>query len=215
MTLRTFTPLALALLLTGCASRAPAGFSPLFNGRDLAGWQGLVEPPDRARLSPAQLAAAQAAADARMREHWHVQDGILVFDGRGENLCTIESFGDFELLVDWKILKDGDSGIYLRGTPQVQIWDNPIGSGGLYNNEKGPAKPLAVADRPPGEWNTFRIRMVGDRVTVHLNDVLVVDDTPLENYWDRSKPLPSRGPIDLQSHGNTLWFRNVFVRRLD
>lgn len=215
MTLRTLTPLALALLLTGCAGRPPAGFTALFNGRDLSGWQGLVEPPDRARLAPADLAAAQAAADARMREHWQIQDGALVFDGRGENLCTIESFGDFELLVDWKILKDGDSGIYLRGTPQVQIWDNPIGSGGLYNNEKGPSKPLAVADHPPGQWNTFRIRMVGDRVTAHLNDVLVVADTPLENYWDRSRPLPARGPIELQSHGNTLWFRNVFVRRLD
>lgn len=206
---------AAATMLGGCAVRSPAGYSALFNGRNLKNWQGLVEPPDRARMSSAELKKAQAAADARMKEHWRVEDKTLVFDGRGDNLCTTEAFGDFELLVDWKILKNGDSGIYLRGTPQVQIWDNPIGSGGLYNNEKNPSRPLAVADRPIGEWNTFRIRMIGDRVTVHLNDVLVVDNTPLENFWARSKPLPARGPIELQSHGNTLYFRNIFVRRLD
>lgn len=211
-TLRTLLLLPL-LLLTAC-SGAPRGFEPLFNGRDLAGWQGLVEPPQRATLSPTELAATQAQADARMHAHWSVQDRALVFDGKGDNLCTVESFGDFELLVDWKILKDGDSGIYLRGTPQVQIWDNPIGSGGLYNNEKNPSKPLAVADKPVGEWNTFRIRMVADRVTVWLNDVLVVDNTPLENYWNRRAPLPATGPIELQSHGNTLWFRNVYIKRM-
>src|SRR5262245_29749417 len=124
-------------LVTGCAAdRPPPGFTALFNGKDLSGWQGLVEsPPVRSALAPESLARAQAGADDRMRCHWHVQDGMLVFDGGGESLCTVEQFGDFDLRVDWKILKDGDSGIYLRGSPQVQIWDNPIGSGGLYNNK--------------------------------------------------------------------------------
>ena len=202
------------LLLTACSS-CPPGFTPLFNGKDLSGWQGLIEPGPRARLSPEQLAREQAAADQRMREHWRADGGILVFDGGGENLCTVEQFGDFELLLDWKILKDGDSGIYLRGTPQVQIWDNPIGSGGLYNNQLHPSKPIAVADRPIGEWNTFRIRMVGQHVTVWLNDVLVVNEVTLENYWDRRRPVFERGPIELQSHGNTLYFRNIFVKRLE
>ena len=58
-----------------------------------------------------------------MQEGWVVKDGLLVFTGHGENLCTQNLYGDFEMLVDWKITKDGDAGIYLRGTPQVQIWD--------------------------------------------------------------------------------------------
>ncbi len=194
------------------------GYVPLFNGRDLDGWKGLVaDPPKRAKMTAEELAKAQAEADARMRAHWRVADGALVFDGKGESLCTAKDYGDFEMLVDWKIEKAGDSGIYLRGSPQVQIWDpvaNPIGSGGLYNNQKGPSKPLAVADRPVGEWNTFRIIMIGDRVTVYLNDRMVVDNTVLENYWERDKPIYPVGQLELQAHGNVLYFRNVYVREI-
>jgi hypothetical protein len=117
-------------------------------------------------------------------------------------------------LIDWKVGPGGDSGIYLRECPQVQIWDNPAGSGGLYNNQKSGASPRRVADRPVGEWNSFRIIMVGDEVTVYLNGELVVDRAPLENYWDRAKPLAERGPIWLQAHGSPLWFRNVYIRQL-
>ena len=95
------------------------GFSPLFDGRGLAGWKGLVaDPPARAKMSPQELATAQAAADERMRAHWRVVDGALVFDGGGESLCTASDYGDFELLVDWKIEPGGDSGLYLRGSPR-------------------------------------------------------------------------------------------------
>jgi hypothetical protein len=142
---------------------------------------------------------------------------VLVFDGKGESLCALDDYGDFELLVDWKIEKGGDSGIYLRGSPQVQIWDaeaNPAGSGGLYNNQKGPSRPLEKADRPAGEWNSFRILMIGGRVTVYLNDRLVVDNTVLENYWERDKPIYPTGPLELQAHGNPLCFRNIFVRAI-
>jgi hypothetical protein len=195
-------------------NRPPAGFKALFNGKDLTNWQGLVELPQRAKLSPQELKEAQARADELMRAHWSVKDGILVFDGKGQSLQTARDYGNFELYVDWRIQKDGDSGIYLRGNPQVQIWDNPIGSGGLFNNQQHPSKPLVAADRPVCEWNTFFIRMVGDRVTVKLNGVTVVDDTPLENYWERGKPLPATGPIELQNHGNVLEFRNIFIREL-
>jgi hypothetical protein len=104
--------------------------------------------------------------------------------------------------------------------PQVQIWDpsvqaaGGIGSGGLYNNKNNPSKPLLLADKPVGEWNRFYIKMVGDRVTVKLNDKIVVDNTPLENYWEPGKPLPEMGPIELQNHGNRLEFRNIYVREL-
>jgi hypothetical protein len=208
-----------ALMLPGMAggqelNRPPAGFTALFNGRDLTHWKGLIDIKRKATLSPEQLREEQAKADAKMRAHWSVKDGILVFDGKGDSLQTARDYGNFELYVDWRIQPQGDSGIYVRGNPQIQIWDNPVGSGGLFNNEKHPSKPLVVADNPVGQWNTFFIRMVGDRVTVRLNGKTVVDDTPLENYWERGKPLPARGPIELQNHGNVLEFRNIYLREL-
>jgi len=201
----------------------PPGFTALFNGKDLSGWKGLVaDPKKRAQMSPAELAAAQEKADQRMRDHWKVIDGVLVFDGKGDNLCTSKDYGDFEFLVDWKIEEKGDSGIYLRGTPQVQIWEpnvgrpNPkkLGSGGLYNNQKNASEPVKFADKPVGQWNTFRILMVGEKVHVFLNNELVVKDTTLENYWEREKPIYPAGQIELQNHGNTLYFKNAFVREL-
>ncbi len=190
---------------------------PLFNGRDLTGWKGLVgDPLKRAAMRPDELATAQADADDLMRQHWSVVDGELRFDGGGSHLCTAEDFDDVELRVEWKIQPAGDSGVYLRGSPQVQIWDPaqwPEGSGGLYNNQQNPSKPFLRADRPVGEWNEFRILMLGERVTVWLNDQLVVLDAPLENYWDRQRPIFPAGPIELQSHGSPLAFRNILVRR--
>jgi len=169
-------------------------------------------------MTPDQLAKAQAKADKIMREHWQVVDGALVYDGKGQSLCTVKDYGDFEMLVDWKIKPKGDSGIYLRGSPQVQIWDpanqKGIGSGGLYNNKKNPSKPLVRADNPIGEWNTFYIKMVGERVTIKLNGKLVVDNTVLENYWERDKPIYPTGQIELQHHGNTLWFKNIYIREI-
>ena len=203
---------------TPALNEPPEGFVALFNGKDVTGWKGLVgNPESRAKMSPDELAKAQAGADEQMRAHWKVQDGAFIYDGKGNSLCTAKDYGDFEMLVDWKIEPHGDSGIYVRGSPQVQIWDpaeRPEGSGGLYNNKNNPSKPLKCADNPVGQWNTFRIKMVGERVTVHLNDVLVVDNTVMENYWDRSKPIYPTGQIELQHHGSTLWFRNIYIREL-
>jgi thiamine biosynthesis lipoprotein ApbE len=193
----------------------PEGFRALFNGRDLSGWRGLVGGPPKMRaMDPASLREAQTEADRVMSAHWSVRDGVLHFDGKGSHLVTAGDYRDFELRLDWKITPGGDSGIYLRGVPQVQIWDNAIGSGGLYNNQKNPSRPLVVADHAPGQWNAFRIVMVGDRVSVWLNGSLVVDDTPLENYWERDRPLYETGPIELQSHGSELWFRRVWIREI-
>jgi hypothetical protein len=214
-----------AVLLAGAGPRAadkegtkdnmpPPGFTALFNGKDLTGWQGLVPINKRAKMTPEQRARAQKGADKRILPHWKVENGVIHYDGKADNLQTVKDYGDFELYVDWKIGKKGDSGIYLRGNPQVQIWDNPIGSGGLYNNQKHPSNPLAVADRRVGQWNTFRILMKGDRVTVWLNGKRVVDNTPLENYWERGQPLPTTGPIELQHHGDELWFKNIYIKEL-
>lgn len=193
----------------------PQGFVALFNGKDLTGWQALAaDPPVWAGLKPEQQAKLQADADARMRQHWTVDHGELHYDGQASSLQTIARYRDFEMFVDWSIEKGGDSGIYIRGCPQVQIWDNPVGSGGLYNNKKNAHDPTAFADRPTGQWNRFHIIVKGDRVTVFLNGKSVVDNVQLENYWDRSKPLPAVGPIELQHHGTNLRFKNVFVRDL-
>lgn len=204
----------------------PDGFVALFNGTDLTGWKGLVaDPPTRAKMTPEELAEKQAQADKSMRKHWKAEDGVLVFDGKGQNLCTAKDYGNFEMYVDWKILPEGDSGIYVRGTPQIQIWDTDlvkvgatVGSGGLYNNQKHPSKPLVKADKPVGEWNTFYIKMVGDKVTVKLNDILVTDNVVLENYWEREKhpekPIYASGSIELQNHGNQLFFKNIYVKEL-
>ncbi|MCS6776292.1 MAG: DUF1080 domain-containing protein [Chloroherpetonaceae bacterium] len=193
----------------------PPGFVALFNGRDLTGWKGLVaDPPTRARMTPEQLAEAQKKADAAAFQHWKVVNGEIVYDGKQNNLCTVRDYGDFELLVDWKIHAGGDSGIYLRGSPQVQIWDRPEGSGGLYNNQKNPSNPIKKADRPVGEWNRFRILMIGDRVTVFLNGELVVHNVVMENYWERDRPIYPTGPIELQHHGDALWFKNIYIREI-
>ncbi|HKJ68980.1 MAG TPA: DUF1080 domain-containing protein, partial [bacterium] len=185
---------------------------------DLSGWKGLVaNPVERQKMSASELEAARKKANESMRQHWSVQNGILQFDGQGESLCTQKKYGDFELLVDWKIEPGGDSGIYLRGTPQVQIWDyteNPAGSGGLYNNQNHPSEPLKRADKPIGEWNRFRIKMVGERVTVHLNGELVVDNVMMENYWERDKSISPTEQIELQAHNTTLYFRNIFLREI-
>jgi HEAT repeat protein len=194
------------------------GFVPLFNNEDLLGWKGLVEDPVvRAKMSSVELRSAQQKADDDMRLHWKVLDGVLVFDGKGQSLCTMRDYGDVELFVDWKIEPGGDSGIYLRGSPQVQIWDpakGPEGSGGLYNNQIGPSKPLAPADNPVGSWNTFHILMTGDRVTVFLNDVLVVNDVIMENYWERGKPIYPAGQIELQAHSTPLDFKDIYLREI-
>ena len=214
-------PMICPLPAAAADNTPPPGFVALFNGKDLSGWKGLVaDPPKRAKMSADELAADQKKADESAHAHWKAENGALVFDGKGQSLCTAKDYADFELLVDCKILKDGDSGIYLRGSPQVQIWDpavkvaNGTGSGGLFNNQKNPSTPSVKADKPVGEWNSFRIRMVGDKVTVYLNDTLVVDNVVLENYWERGKPIYPSGQIELQNHGNTLYFKNIYLKDL-
>ena len=168
-------------------------------------------------MSPEDLDAAQVKADEEMRAHWKIVDGGFLYDGKGNSLCTTKDYQDFELIADWLIEAGGDSGIYLRGSPQVQIWDPaeyPEGSGGLYNNKKHPSKPLKCADKPIGQWNTFRIKMIGEKVTIWLNGELVVDNVVLENYWERDKPIYPTGQIELQNHGNTLYFKNVYLREI-
>ncbi|MFO0871227.1 MAG: DUF1080 domain-containing protein [Pirellulales bacterium] len=207
----------------------PAGFRRLFNEQDLAGWHGLAhfDPYKLETLSADERAQKLAADTEDARRHWRVENGELINDGHGAYLTTDEEFGDFELRLEYRTVPLADSGIYLRATPQVQIWDYTKaggkwdrgadkGSGGLFNNTRGAAgrDPLVLADKPFGEWNALRILLVGERTTVYLNDRLVVDRARLENYWRRDLPLRRRGPIQLQTHGGEIRWRDLFVREL-
>jgi hypothetical protein len=155
-----------------------------------------------------------------MRRDWKVIDGLLVFEGKGyDNLCSLKDYADFEMYVDWRISDKGDAGIYLRGSPQVQIWDvrnrgASVGSGGLFNNQRHPKDPLLVADNPVNEWNSFYIKMLGEKVVVYFNGQLVVDNVTLENYWDRSLPIFESDAIELQAHGDRVEYRNLYVREI-
>ena len=206
----------------------PAGFSALWNGSDLAGWWGAttVAPGKYMSIPPADLKAKHASSLEDIRKHWSVKDGELVNDGKGLFLTTEKSYGDFELLVDYKTVALADSGIYLRGYPQVQIWDptDPSkfsigadkGSGGLWNNPAGALgrDPLVKADRPFAEWNHLRIIMVGSRVWVWLNDQPTVSGAILENHFDLKQPILPRGPLQLQTHGGEICWRNLFIREI-
>ena len=210
------------------AGAPPEGFTALFNEKNLSGWWGLSteDPVKWKAFSADKLAEKKAASLKDIAQHWSVNGEELVNDGHGLYLSTQKNYGDFEFLVDYKTVPKADSGIYLRGIPQVQIWDSTEeakfnigankGSGGLWNNSKGaPGKdPLVLADKPFGQWNSFRIIMVGERVSVWLNGKLLVDHARMENYFNRKGQIPRTGPIQLQTHGGEIRWRNVFIREI-
>jgi hypothetical protein len=208
---------------------APKGFTALFNGKDLSGWRGLghFSPYKLAEMSEEELAALWKKNQEDVVAHWTIENGELVNDGHGVYLTTEKEYTDFEFLIDYKTAAIADSGIYLKWTPQVQIWDYTKeggkwnlgadkGSGGLWNNNKGnPGKdPLVLADKPFGEWNSFKIRQIGARTWVWLNDKLVVDGAIHDNFWNREIPLLAKGSIQLQTHGGEIRWRNVFIREI-
>ncbi len=205
------------------APQPPKGFRPLFDGATLTGWHGL-NPHDIAKAAPEKKAELVQQQRNDFPKHWRVENGELFNPGTGPYATTLESLGNIDLLLEYKTVPGADSGIYLRGTPQIQIWDPTqpdnanrkpsLGSGGLYNNAPGtPGRdPLVRADKPFGQWNQFRIRQIGARTWVWLNEALVVDGVPLEPFWDKSKPLPEKAPIMLQTFGGEIRWRNIFVR---
>jgi hypothetical protein len=234
----------LALAPAAPAAEPPAGFTSLFNGKDLTGWK----------------------VPAGDNGHWKVVDGVIDYDaqsqapGEDKNLWSVGEYGDFVLKVEWRLkdtpfinpnvpiirydgthkkgpdgqeiklaVPDSDSGIFLRGSSksQVNIWCWPTGSGEVYGyrmDEKLPTvvragvTPKANADKDVGQWNAFEITMKGDRLTVVLNGITVIENAHLPG-------VPARGPIALQHHGQKkdgVWtgppslvqFRNISIKEL-
>ena len=208
------------------------GGTPLFDGKSLDGWRGIgaIDPRDLAALSGDERARRFAEWTAEAQRHWRIEDGLLICDGEGPFLATARDYGDFELELEYSLVPGCDTGVYLRGSPQVQVWDHTDpskypagadkGSGGLWNNTEGePSRfPLVIADNPVGKWNALRVIMVGSRTTIWLNGQLVVDHAVMENAYDARKPhkrpLVREGPIILQTHGGETRWRNLAIREI-
>jgi hypothetical protein len=228
---KIFPRLLATLLLAGlaCSARAADERRPIFNGTDFSGWHARphIDPREIDNMAPDERQEQLDAWMAEAEQHWTVEDETLINDGKGPYLATDEKFADFDLTLEYAISEGADSGVYLRGGPQVQIWDpanpdqhvhgNEKGSGGLWNNPAGwPGKdPLVKADHPIGEFNSMRIVMVGSRVSVWLNERLVVDHALMDNFFDRGKPMPWRGPIVLQTHGGQTKWRDLNIREIE
>jgi hypothetical protein len=237
-------PLILSLtVILGGVAHGQAGFTPLFNGKDLTGWK----------------------IPAGDNGHWKVVDSVIDYDAESEaqgekSLFSEREFGDFVLRLEWRIkatpytntnvpiirfdgthkkdadgkeirlsVADSDSGVYLRGDSkaQVNIWAWPIGSGEVYGYRTDQKMPPAVragvtpkrnADKDIGQWNAFEITLRGDRLTVVLNGEEVISNAQLPG-------LREKGPIALQHHGakkGGVWvsppalvqFRNIAIKEL-
>jgi len=168
-----------------------AGWQPLFDGKDLGAW---------------------AASDSQ-KAHWLVENGIIRYDGRAGTLRTKQSFSDYMLRVDWRLPRKADSGVFVRGNKQLNIWTWSMGSGEMWEHRgrhKGPGPnpyiPSSREDRAVGEWNTFLITVKSNRVTVLLNGKKVISDAVL-NDKDSSS-------IGLQKHGDPVEFKSIYIKPL-
>jgi hypothetical protein len=198
------TPTAGAATPTDSAAAADApkpdadGFIPLFNGKDLTGWK----------------------ADAEMKKHWTVEQGVLKSDGQGaQNLVTEKSYGDFILKIDWRLKTKFTGAVYVRGNTRAQISMTTLeaGSGELtvYRRDRNlsaearnACAPKRKADKDVGVWNTFVITCKGDTIAITLNHVLVVPAVHLP-------ALSPTGAIGLIDYKNPLEFRNILIHELE
>ncbi len=220
------------------------GFVSLFNGKDLSGWR--VPEGDNGHWKVVDGvidydAESEAKGDKNLWTEKEYGDFILKVDWRIKrtsglyNVPIVLKNGSY--LTDAKgrritiKMPNADSGIFLRGFPraQVNIWCWPIGSGEVYGYRNPKDAPAAIragvtpqvnADRPVGEWNRFVIIMIQDRLTVILNDKMVLENARLPG-------VPDRGPIGLQHHGgrrkdgklspasSLMQFRNIWIKELD
>ena len=164
----------------------------LFDGKDMAAW-----------------------TPVRDNSRWQVINGILTNVRSGSNLRTKATYDDFKLHVEFRVPKDGNSGVYLRGRYEVQVADIPIGEprttdiGAIY----GFLAANEPAQKPAGEWQTFDITLIGRRVTVVLNGKAIIVDQTIPGITGDA--LDSRegepGPIMLQGDHTAVEYRNIVI----
>lgn len=200
------------------ADEQRAGFRLLFDGKSLAGWRGF------------KTAAAPAG--------WKAVDGVLFREGSGGDLLTVEEFGDFELRLEWKLNKGGNSGIFFHvmddgdepwwSGPEMQVLDNaghkdganPLTSAGSNYAVHAPVRDVT---RPIGEWNAVRLIVRGSHVEHWLNEVKLLEYELWSPDWEarvkasKFGKIPmygraERGRIGLQDHGDPVWYRNVRIK---
>jgi hypothetical protein len=195
---------------TWAQDKVPEGFTPLFNGKDLTGWKSTGK-----------------------KDVWgaDASQGILFVQGGGGGwLMTEKEYGDFELRLEFKMPKMGNSGVALRsplkGDPayvgmEIQLLDDPNWKGLRPTQQTGSiydVVPAAkVVTRPHGEWNQMRIVAKGRQVLIELNGTKLVD-TNLDEHKDHFKRHPGllrdKGHIGLQSYNYRVEFRNLVVKEL-
>jgi hypothetical protein len=203
-----------ALLLPAAALDAQSEefgkWKALFNGKDTSGWQ---------KAKPSQPGETL---------RWAAEDGTLTnthSGGEGQDLSTSEEFKDYELELEYRIPKGGNSGVYLRGVIEVQIYDShgkekltSADAGAVYG---GNYVALRNAQKPAGEWNKYRVLHIGHHITVWHNDVLIQDnihvDRPtggaMTHFSGRALDVRS-GPIMFQGDHSKVWYRNIRIRPL-
>jgi hypothetical protein len=236
----------LGFALISCASEGNANsddWVSLFNGEDLTGWvipegdgghwqviDGVIDYDAMSQAEGSKdLWTEGEYEDFTLRLDWRIKETPFI----NHNVRLILPDGTHKLDENGEEIRmsvpDSDSGVYLRGMPkaQVNIWTWPIGSGEVYgyrmdsnmpDEVRAGVTPTRHADNHIGEWNTFEITMIGDRLTVELNGHIVIEDAQLPG-------VEERGPIGLQHHGNKVdgeWtsspslmqFRNIYIREL-
>jgi 3-keto-disaccharide hydrolase len=197
-----------------------AGWKLLFDGKSLAGWRGFKSETPSAG--------------------WKAVDGVLFREAGDGDLLTTEQFGDFELSLEWKLEKGGNSGIFFRvidegdfgwwSGPEVQVLDNavhkdgknPLTSAGSNYAVHAPVKDVT---KPIGEWNAVRLIVKGAHVEHWLNGVKIVEYELWSPDWEarvkssKFGKIPmygraKRGRIGLQDHGDPVWYRNIKIKPL-
>jgi hypothetical protein len=166
----------------------------LFNGKDLTGWK---------------------LRDNRGGNCWKVAGGVLENNTPCADLISEQKFADFKLRVEFKVVPQGNSGLYLRGRHELQIADqkfygpalDSLRMGGVY----GFIRPAVDAAKAPGEWQTYDITLVGRKVTVVLNGQTVVDNETIPGITggalDSDEAAP--GPLMLQGDHTKVYFRKI------
>ena len=191
--LPTLALLTLLLISPAFAADADDGFTPLFNGKDFTGWR--FSGQKEGVLWP---------------DNWKVANGMIHLTGGGKpNLVTEREYGDFEMRFEWRALKDKyNSGFYIRtgkdtGSNQLNLAKGA--EGGLVGGKVEGAKAVPDLQNKPGEWNTWRVLVKGDKVSFWCNDKLA---------WEGAGIKPAKGHIGMQAEGAALEFRNLRLREI-